>query len=95
MSTPWKLLIAVASLAAMVLPLGAGASPPAGQPGSPELLATLPGGSGSGSAIGPGGALYVPQPATGEIWRVDPGVVRGRSMRAACPGDSNSFHSAA
>ena len=29
-------------------------------------------GAASGSAVGPGGALYVPQPAAGEIWRVDP-----------------------
>jgi hypothetical protein len=36
------------------------------------LVATLAGGAGSGSAVGPGGALYVPQPAAGEIWRVDP-----------------------
>jgi hypothetical protein len=72
MRTPWKMLIAVGALAAMVMPLAAGASPPAGQPGAPELLATLPGGAASGSAVGPGGALFVPQPASGEIWRVDP-----------------------
>jgi hypothetical protein len=57
---------------AMIVPLAASAAPPAAQPGAPELLAALPGGAASGSAIGPGGALYVPQPATGEIWRVDP-----------------------
>ena len=72
MSTSWKLLVAVAALAAMAVPLTAGAAPPAAQPGAPELLATLAGGAASGSAIGPGGALFVPQPATGEIWRVDP-----------------------
>jgi hypothetical protein len=32
----------------------------------------LAGSAGSGSTIGPGGALYVPQPAAGEIWRIDP-----------------------
>ena len=54
-----------------MIPLAASAAPAAG-PGDPALLTTLPGGAASGSAIGPGGALYVPQPAAGEIWRVDP-----------------------
>jgi hypothetical protein len=61
------------ALVAMIVPLAASAAPPAGEPGDPELLAALPGGAGSGSAVGPGGSLYVTQPATGEIWRVDPG----------------------
>jgi hypothetical protein len=56
----------------LIVPLAANATPPAAQPGDPELLATLAGGAGSGSAVGPGGALYVAQPASGEIWRVDP-----------------------
>jgi len=72
MSSQRTFLALLAALAAMAVPLAAGASPPAAQPGAPELLATLPGGAASGSAIGPGGALFVPQPATGEIWRVDP-----------------------
>jgi hypothetical protein len=57
---------------AMITAFTASAAPPPGEPGAPELLATLDGGAGSGSSIGPGGALYVPQPASGEIWRVDP-----------------------
>ena len=72
MSTRHKLLVALVALAAMILPLAASAAPPDAQPGTPELLATLAGGAASGSAIGPGRALYVPQPAAGEIWRVDP-----------------------
>ena len=72
MSTRHKLLVALIALAAMILPLAASAAPPDAQPGTPELLATLAGGAASGSAIGPGRALYVPQPAAGEIWRVDP-----------------------
>ena len=60
------------AVVALIVPLGASARPPSAQPGDPELLASLPGGAGSGSAIGPGGALYVPQPASGEIWRIDP-----------------------
>lgn len=72
MSTRRRLLVAGMALAAMIVPLAASAAPPAGVPGDPDLLATLQGGAASGSAIGPGGALYVPQPATGEIWRIDP-----------------------
>ena len=67
-----KLLVGVVALVAMIVPLAASAAPPAGAPGEPELVATLAGGAASGSAIGPGGALYVPQPAAGEIWRIDP-----------------------
>ena len=72
MSTRRRLLVAGVALVAMIVPLAASAAPPAGVPGDPDLLATLQGGAASGSAIGPGGALYVPQPATGEIWRIDP-----------------------
>lgn len=36
------------------------------------LLAPALDGGGSGSAIGPGGALYVTEPGAGKIWRVDP-----------------------
>ena len=61
-----------AVLIALIVPFASSAAPPTGVPGDPELLATLPGGAGSGSTVGPGGALYVAQPATGEIWRVDP-----------------------
>jgi hypothetical protein len=67
-----KLLVVVAALVAMIVPIAASGAPPAGESGDPELLATLAGGAGSGSTVGPGGALYVPQPAAGEIWRIDP-----------------------
>ena len=67
-----KLMPVVVALVALVVPLAASGAPPAAQPGDPELLATLPGAAGAGSAVGPGGALYVTQPAAGEIWRVDP-----------------------
>jgi hypothetical protein len=72
MSIQGKLPVVVVALVAMIVPLAATAAPPAGEPGAPELLAALAGGAGSGSTVGPGGALYVPQPAAGEIWRVDP-----------------------
>ena len=71
MTTRWRFVLVLAALAALAMPLGAGAAAPATEPGAPTLLATLPGGAASGSAIGPGNALYVPQPATGEIWRID------------------------
>jgi hypothetical protein len=67
-----KLLVLATALIGLIVPLAASGAPPAAGPGEPELLATLAGGAGSGSSVGPGGALYVPQPAAGEIWRVDP-----------------------
>src|SRR5215211_7517847 len=72
MSTRRKFMPVVLALVALVVPLAASGAPPAAQPRDPELFATLPGVAGSGSAVGPGGALYVAQPAAGEIWRVDP-----------------------
>jgi hypothetical protein len=72
MRRQYHLLVVLAALIGLIVPLVASAAPPAAHPGTPTLLATLPGGAASGSAIGPGGALYVPQPATGAIWRIDP-----------------------
>ena len=73
MSTRRRLLVAGVALVAMIVPLAASAAPPAGAAGRIRNCSQRsPGGAGSGSAIGPGGALYVPQPATGEIWRIDP-----------------------
>ena len=62
MSTRRRLLVAGVALVAMIVPLAASAAPPAAEPGEPELLAALPGGAGSGSAVGPGGSLFVPSP---------------------------------
>ena len=66
-----KVLIVLMAVVAIIMPGTAAAAPPQRHPGEPELLATLAGGAGSGSAIGPDRALYVAQPATGEIWRID------------------------
>jgi hypothetical protein len=67
------LAAALVALVALTAALAASAAGPQhGAPGAPTLLATLPGGAASGSAIGPGGALFVPEPATGQIWRIDP-----------------------
>jgi sugar lactone lactonase YvrE len=46
------------------------ASSPAGEPGPPTLLTAQAGGS--GSAVGPGGALYVTDGPGGRLLRVDP-----------------------
>ena len=56
---------------AMIAALAASAAPPAATPTvTPGWVTGLQGGS--GSTVGPDGALYVPEPASGEISRVDP-----------------------
>jgi hypothetical protein len=72
MSSRKRFLLVVAALVALTVLVSASAAGSTAGPGDPQLLASLPGGAASGSAIGPGGALYVPQPAAGEIWRIDP-----------------------
>ena len=63
-------LLAAVSLA-LVTPTAAAASTAWDQPGEPELLASgLEGGS--GSTIGPDGALYVPEGVAGRLTRIDP-----------------------
>jgi hypothetical protein len=65
------LIIAVfAASAAYSGPVAAAAKIPSGEPSAVPLV-TLQDGA-YGSTIGPGGALYVTQPAAGKIWRVDP-----------------------
>jgi hypothetical protein len=72
MTIQMRRLLVTAALGVLTVILAASAAARPGGPGQPELLTTLAGGAASGSAIGPGGALYVPQPAAGEIWRIDP-----------------------
>ena len=55
---------------AMIAALAASAAPPAATTVTPGWVTDLAGGS--GSTVGPDGALYVPEPASGEISRVDP-----------------------
>src|SRR5512143_3252701 len=62
-----KLLAGIVALGAMIVPLAAGAAAAGGKTWTEPNL-----GAASGSAIGPGGALFVPQPAQGRIYRVDP-----------------------
>jgi len=65
-----KLLVLSAALIAIVAPSAAGAAPPSGDANASLLVTGLQGGS--GSTIGPGGALYVTETAAGWITRVDP-----------------------
>ena len=65
-----KLLLPATALFATVLPLVASAAPPARALTATELVTGLAGGS--GSTVGPDGALYVPEPAAGRVSRVDP-----------------------
>ena len=63
-----KLLLLAAAVIGMVTPFAASAAPSGGNP--TLLLTGLEGGS--GSTVGPGGALYVTEGAAGRISRVDP-----------------------
>jgi hypothetical protein len=64
------LLLLATLLGALAAPASAQAAPPPG-PDDPELLVTGLAG-GSGSTVGPDGALYVPEPVSGEVARIDP-----------------------
>ncbi len=66
------LLLLATLLGALAAPASAQAVP---RPGAddPELLVTGLAG-GSGSTVGPDGALYVPEPVSGEVTRIEPGT---------------------
>src|SRR5687767_6798166 len=66
------LLLLAALLGALAAPASASAQAiPPPQADDPELLVTGLAG-GSGSTVGPDGALYVPEPVSGEVSRIDP-----------------------
>jgi hypothetical protein len=65
-----KLVVLTTALIAMITPFAGSAAPPSGGLNPAELLTGLEGGS--GSTVGPGGALYVTETAAGRISRVDP-----------------------
>src|SRR6266550_3852171 len=65
-----KLVVLTAALIAMITPFAGSAAPPSGGLNPAQLLTGLEGGS--GSTVGPGGALYVTETAVGRISRVDP-----------------------
>ena len=64
------LLFAVAAAIGMIAPSAANATRPSPTPTASQLVSGLAGGS--GSTVGPGGALYVTESAAGKISRVDP-----------------------
>ena len=64
------LLLSVAAVVGMIAPSAASAAPPSPAPTASQLVTGLAGGS--GSTVGPGGALYVTESAAGRISRVDP-----------------------
>jgi hypothetical protein len=65
-----KLVVLTTALIAMITPFAGSAAPPSGGLNPAQLLAGLEGGS--GSTVGPGGALYVTETNAGRISRVDP-----------------------
>lgn len=75
------LLVLAPLLGALAAPVAAQADPPTGAD-APELLVTGLAG-GSGSTVGPDGALYVPEPVSGEVSRIDPDTGE-RTVVASC-----------
>ena len=70
MRTPRRLLLSATALIGLVAPSPARAEPPAPAPVVTQLVTGLA--SGSGSTVGPDGALSVTEGATGTVLRVDP-----------------------
>ena len=68
---------------ATLVPLPVSAQPTCQQPIVTSLIAGL--GGGSGSAIGPGGALYVTEPTTGRISRIDPNTGARSTFASGLP----------
>jgi hypothetical protein len=64
------LCVAVAAVLGMIVPSAARAQSQCGAPVAELLVTGLAGGS--GSTVGPGGALYVTDPVAGTILRIDP-----------------------
>jgi hypothetical protein len=64
------LALVVTAAMTLTLPSAANAQPPAADPVPSLLVSGLAGGS--GSTVGPGGALFVTEPLAGRVSRVDP-----------------------
>ncbi len=64
------LVLLATLLGALGAPASASAVPPPGADDTELLVTGLAGGS--GSTVGPDGALYVPEPVSGEVSRIDP-----------------------
>jgi hypothetical protein len=78
------LLSLVAAVVGMITPSLAIATPPSPAPTTTQLLTGLEGGS--GSTVGPGGALYVTESAAGRISRVDPRTGEITTFASGLPG---------
>src|SRR3712207_3161857 len=78
---PAPLFLLATLVGALAAPASAQAGPPPGAD-DPELLVTGLAG-GSGSTVGPDGALYVPEPVSGEVSRIDPDT-GDRTVVASC-----------
>jgi streptogramin lyase len=89
MSSERTLLWLAATLIAMITLSAASASPPSGGPNAALLVKGLEGGS--GSTIGPGGALYVTESAAGRIARVDPQTGKITTFASGLPAGSGGF----
>jgi sugar lactone lactonase YvrE len=89
MNSERKLLLWAAALIAMMTLSTASASPPSGGPTAARLVTGLDGGS--GSTLGPGGALYVTERAAGRISRVDPQTGEITTFASGLPTRSMGF----
>jgi streptogramin lyase len=85
MGTPRRsgwLVLLVLTVLALVAPSAAIAAPPSRDATPHRLVTGLEGGS--GSTVGPDGALYVTESAAGRITRVDPRTGATTTLRAVC-----------
>jgi hypothetical protein len=78
------LLLLAAAVVVMITPSAATAAPRSSAPNPTQLLTGLEGGS--GSTVGPGGALYVTESAAGRISRVDPRTGEITTFASGLPG---------
>ena len=83
-----KLLLLAAAVVVMITPSAASAAPPSPAPTTTQLLTGLEGGS--GSTVGPGGALYVTESAAGRISRVDPRTGEITTFASGCRSRSSA-----
>ena len=83
MSSERQLLLLAAVLIAMITPSAASALSPSGGPNAVLLVSGLEGGT--GSTIGPGGALYATEGAAGRISRIDPRTGQKTTFASGLP----------
>ena len=83
MRSKGKLLLLVTSLVASATLSASSAPSPVASPGATLLVSGLAGGS--GSTVGPDGALYVPEPVAGRISRINPRTGRVSVFASGLP----------